>query len=234
MVNITYFDEVTSTNDVAIDLAKKGAAHFSCISALRQTAGRGRRGKIWTTIPNKSIACSVVLRENVNQLLPLVASLAVYDVLSKYVDCSIKWPNDILVNEKKISGILAEKCGTGDHAFYVLGVGINVKKFNIDDLNIIGTSIENEIGSLVSLDTILNDFLSSLSARIVQSQVDFLADYRLRCATIGQAITWVSDDATLKGIAKKVTDSGSLILEVDGYNHEIMSGEIVVQSSKRI
>lgn len=234
MINITKFEEVTSTNDVATDMGKAGAPHFTCIAASKQTAGRGRRGKIWTTLPNKSVACSIILRKNTSHLLPFVASLAVHNVLSRYVECAIKWPNDVLVNGKKISGILAEKIGSDENSFYVLGIGINVKSFDDEALSVIGTSIENEISKNVSVDEVLQSLVSSLSEYLSKNTTEILKEYRQNCDTIGKVITWVSDNEKLVGTAKKVTNEGSLILDVEGVNHEIMSGDIVAQGSKSI
>tara|TARA_R110000868_G_scaffold411035_1_gene701429 strand:- start:5756 stop:6460 length:705 start_codon:yes stop_codon:yes gene_type:complete len=233
MANIVRYTEVTSTNDVAKNLALKEAPHFTCVVASRQTAGRGRRGKVWTTLPDKSIACSIILRKEVTPLLPLMASLCVHDVISKYTKCDIKWPNDVLINGKKISGILAERIGRDGDAFYILGVGINVKKFEKPELgDVLGTSIENETGSSVSLEDVLTSLIDSLKKHLMMEDSDLLKSYRDKCATIGHEVTWVSDSQTLTGTAKEITHNGSLILNVNGCDHEIMSGEIVAQGSK--
>lgn len=235
MVNIIHFDEVTSTNDVALDYAKKGAAHLTCVASLKQTKGRGRRGKSWRTLPYKSVAATFILRECVDHTLPLVASLAVYQTIKLYTPCQVKWPNDILVNGQKICGILAERFPNAGDSFYLLGVGINVKSLKGESMeNISSTSIEDECGIEVSIEEVLQNLCENIELYIQKSTVDMMLEYKSICDTLGKEVIWKDDVETLVGIAVDITPYGSLMLNVNGQVREILSGEIVAQGAKEI
>ena len=124
---LTLLDETGSTNDDALALGRSGAAHGTAVAARRQTAGRGRRGHVWAS-PAGNLYLSVVLRPRVTpSRLPGIAAacgLGVADILNKV---QLKWPNDLLVQDRKLAGILVEasRDGAGE-PFAVCGVGVNV------------------------------------------------------------------------------------------------------------
>jgi len=128
----------TSTNDRARELAQAGAPHGTLVTAGEQSAGRGRQGRVWSAPPGRALLLSLVLRDP-PPLLPLAAALAVAEVAG--ADARIKWPNDVLVDERKVAGILAEaRPGDGTQSpsatgtgWAVLGIGLNVA-VRIEDL----------------------------------------------------------------------------------------------------
>jgi BirA family biotin operon repressor/biotin-[acetyl-CoA-carboxylase] ligase len=125
------FDSIDSTNLEALKQARLGADEGSCIIARRQTAGRGRHGREWSSPSDAGLYLSVVLRPKLEvRFLPLItlsAAIAVYDALIELgVTPDIKWPNDILVNDKKICGILAETSDTAQGLVVVAGIGLNL------------------------------------------------------------------------------------------------------------
>ncbi|MAI07847.1 MAG: biotin--[acetyl-CoA-carboxylase] ligase [Magnetococcales bacterium] len=233
MAKHIHFKEVTSTNDVAFDFAQKGAEHLTCITADVQTKGRGRRGRVWSTVPSKSIAASFVIKGEQSNLLPFITSLATLETIQNFVpEAVIKWPNDILIHGKKASGILIEKHGHGGSCFYIIGIGINVLKFdkNFFDETIEATALEFYSQKEISIKSVLTSLQSSLQEWLKMPDVEVLNSYRKKCVTIGSYVTWIGDRNTLTGLAKSVTDSGSLILELDdGTTKEILSGDIVAQ-----
>src|SRR4051794_11015331 len=113
--------EPGSTNDRARGLAARGAPHGTTVTAAHQSAGRGRQGRTWSAPPGRALLMSVVLRDP-PALLPLVAAVAVADVVG--ADARIKWPNDVLIADRKVAGILAE--GRPQEGWAVVGVGLNV------------------------------------------------------------------------------------------------------------
>src|SRR5215207_6489152 len=119
--------EVDSTNVRAQRLAASGAPHGTLVTAAGQTAGHGRQGRAWVTPAGRALACSLVLREP-PRLLPMLAALAVADVADRFDAAgraaAIKWPNDVLLDGRKVAGILAE--GRPQEGWAVLGIGINV------------------------------------------------------------------------------------------------------------
>jgi len=144
---LLHFETLDSTNREAADQARNGAAEGLTVIADEQTAGRGRQGRVWTSNKGKGAYFSTVLRPTFDArhytLIPLAAAIAVYDALLKVwlITADIKWPNDILVDEKKICGILSEMIDTPSGHAIVLGIGINLRDAD-PELN--ATSIDAE------------------------------------------------------------------------------------------
>ena len=113
--------ETTSTNDRARALAAAGAPHGTLVTAAAQTAGRGRQGRTWSAPPGRALLLSLVLRSP-DRMLPLAAAVAVADAAGP--DAAIKWPNDVLLDGRKVAGILAE--ARPQDGWAVLGIGLNV------------------------------------------------------------------------------------------------------------
>jgi len=125
---ITLLDTAASTNDIAWSHAKNPDSNGLCVAAEHQTAGRGRRGRQWHSPPGQSILCSILIEDFSPALLTLAAPLAVVDAMFSCcrLHTVIKWPNDILIDEKKIAGILIESRTLGRRTMSVVGIGINV------------------------------------------------------------------------------------------------------------
>ena len=143
-------DSVTSTNTEAAELAKRGADEGVCVIATQQTAGRGRHGRTWISEPGAGSYLSIVLRPGIEArklpLITLIAGISVYDALSKIgLEPDIKWANDVLVREKKISGILAETVDTPRGLAVVVGIGINLRSDSLPaEIAERATSVEAE------------------------------------------------------------------------------------------
>lgn len=152
-MNITAltFDTLDSTNTEALKQARLGADEGLCIVARQQTAGRGRHGRKWVSEKDAGLYFSIVLRPKLETkhlpLITLMSGIAVHDTLVELnLKPDIKWVNDILVNEKKISGILAETAETDKGLAVIVGVGITIKSSNFSpEIANIATSIEQEI-----------------------------------------------------------------------------------------
>ena len=130
---IHYFDEIDSTNTALFELAEKGASEGTAVIADMQTRGKGRLGRTWVSPAGLNVYLSVLLRPGIDvseaPVLTLLASIALYECLKKtgVHDPVIKWPNDLLVDRKKIGGVLTEMKPKGNRAeFVVLGIGVNV------------------------------------------------------------------------------------------------------------
>lgn len=164
--NILWLDEISSTNDYCLELCKNGiATEGLVVAAFHQHGGKGQRGNVWLSEKGKNLTFSVCLFPKLkveNQfLLTKLVSISVCDFLDKMgIKAQIKWPNDILVDNKKICGVLIENSIQGKEIMYsVLGVGLNVnqQQFNISKV----TSISNIIGNEIDLKEALNSFLKS-------------------------------------------------------------------------
>src|SRR5258708_6554233 len=168
-LNILRFDSLDSTNTEAAKQAKLGADEGLCIVAGQQTAGRGRHGRTWVSERDSGLYFSIVLRPKLElrflPLITLMTGIAVYDALKEFgIMPDIKWVNDILVGDKKISGILAETVETTTGLAVVVGIGVNLTSRNFpDEIAETATSIEAETGKHISSDEfaeVLTPYLS--------------------------------------------------------------------------
>jgi BirA family biotin operon repressor/biotin-[acetyl-CoA-carboxylase] ligase len=155
-ITVLTFDSLASTNTEALEQARKGADEGLCVIARQQTSGRGRHGRVWSSPKDAGLYFSIVLRPRLeNHHLPLItltAGVAVHDVLQEFgLSPDIKWVNDVLVGEKKISGILAETADTGQGISVVVGVGINLRSGSFPpEIAATATSIEDASGLILS------------------------------------------------------------------------------------
>ncbi|MCB1025238.1 MAG: biotin--[acetyl-CoA-carboxylase] ligase, partial [Acidobacteria bacterium] len=161
-ITILKFDSLTSTNTEAIEQAKRGAEEGVCIVAGYQTAGRGRHGRTWDSPKNSGLYFSIILRPKLEMkflpLITLATSVAVFDLLENLYRLrpDIKWSNDVLVNERKISGILAETTETDKGLAVIVGIGINLNSANISaELAPAATAIYEETGITPDIDELL-------------------------------------------------------------------------------
>lgn len=152
-ITILKYDTIGSTNTEAAEQARRGADEGVCVLAYEQTAGRGRHGREWHSEAGSGLYLSIIVRPNIaSQFLPLItlaAGVAVHDALDGFgVEADIKWVNDILVGDDKISGILAETVETDKGLAVIVGIGINLTSSSFpEELADIATSIEIETGT---------------------------------------------------------------------------------------
>jgi BirA family biotin operon repressor/biotin-[acetyl-CoA-carboxylase] ligase len=240
---IRYFTEVTSTNDVAKELATKGAKEGTMILAETQTQGKGRLGRRWLS-PRGGIWFSVILRPTIpaknSYQLTFMAAVAVAKTIRKMfkVDAEVKWPNDILVNERKVCGILTETCTIGDAVdFAVIGVGVNA---NVDltsfpkDLRGSVTSLEAEVGGEVERERFLRALLRELENYYrMLSKKKFglvLEEWKSLTTLFGAYVEVTSFEEKIRGLAVGVDRNGALeVLLKNGTVRKILSGDVVKQ-----
>ena len=215
--------EIGSTNEEARNLAIAGATHGTLVTADSQTAGRGRQGRVWSAPPKSSLLCSLVLREPPN-LLPLAAGLAVADTVASYgLVPKVKWPNDVLVNDRKIAGILAE--GRPAEGWAVLGIGLNVA-VQLDDLPEELHATATTLGlTEADVDSVLKALLNALESRLAQSEGVLLEDFRGRDALLGREVRWSGGVAS--GVGAGIDGTGRLVVTTaDGGRVLLDAGEV--------
>lgn len=207
-----WVDETTSTQDTA---HSRYAGRPTVVAAARQTAGRGRRGRVWESAP-RALAISVCWAPGWNPtafgLLPLVAGLAATDV----IDGLLKWPNDVVdVNRNKLAGILSESVGP------VVTVGLGINLYWPDPPSGFGSLFAADPGPRPDL---AEQFASRLLSRS-QSGGDAWgrAEYEDRCVTIGQTIRWEPGG---QGRAVAVGEGGELVVETDSGRRSLVTGEV--------
>jgi len=169
---LRYFDSIGSTNDEAIAWAMDGAADLSLVVADEQTHGRGRLDRKWFTPQGTALAFSLILRPSaamrphLSRTVGLAALAVTESTLRLGLHAQIKWPNDILLNGQKISGILVETVWSGDQAdSVVIGIGVNVMKAAVppaEDLWFPATSLEDALGYAPDRESLIHDILAAL------------------------------------------------------------------------
>lgn len=168
-INILRYDTLGSTNTEAANQARLGAAEGVCVMADRQTAGRGRHGRAWVSHEGAGLYFSIVLRPKIEMrflpLITLMTGVAVHDTLKELgLKPDIKWVNDILIGDDKISGILAETVETPAGVAVIVGIGINLTRSNFPaEIAATATSIEIETGNTVTSDELAERLTHYLS-----------------------------------------------------------------------
>lgn len=203
----------TSTNAVVAERARAGEAAGLCVVAEEQTAGRGRLDRSWVSPPRAGLTCSVLLRPVTDDLgwIPLLGGLAVATALREQagVDAVLKWPNDVLIGERKVAGLLAEVV---DGAV-VLGLGVNVTTRPEELPDERATSLVQEGARSADRDTLLRAVLRALSF----TPADRVA-YRKACSTLGRAVrVLLPGGEVVEGTAQAVDDHGRLVVDGTPY-----------------
>jgi len=223
--------ELDSTNAEALRLAAAGEPEGLVIVTDAQTSGRGRLGRTWWAEPGTSLLASWLLRPTLEPerlpLLSLVAGLAAARAASAAggVEVRLKWPNDLLLDGRKLGGILSESDGRGA---VVVGLGVNVRQDVFpDDIRETATSLAAGGGRTPARAWLLAATLSGFGARMEEPQ-NALDDYRAMCDTLGRAVRVERNDApTLEGEAVGITDTGALVLETSSGPAVIAAGDVV-------
>lgn len=225
---VNYVAATGSTN--ADLLADASAPAWSVLLAGHQTAGRGRMGRPWTAPPGTQLILSVLLRPGVDTLarlgtVPLATGLALTDVVGQ---AGLKWPNDVLVDGRKLCGILAEAAGLPDDPRVVVGVGLNVT-LTREQLPVPhATSLALE-GVDVTLEDLAVEVLTALRRRLGQWEAGdprLMSDYRAVCTSIGQHVRVELPEGQLHGDVRDVADDGRIVVRADGRDHLLSAGDV--------
>lgn len=207
-----------STNERARRLASAGAPHGTLVTAGSQSAGRGRQGRTWSAPPGRALLMSVVLREP-PALLPLGAAVAVAGVCGE--SARIKWPNDVLIDGRKVAGILVE--GRPQEGWAVLGIGLNVAVRPEDlppELHATAAGLGREPRDV---ERVLAEVLEALERTLALPATELLEAWRARDALRGRRITWSRGEGTAAGL----DGEGRLVVELDaGGRVALDAGEV--------
>ena len=225
-----------STQEVVLRAARDGAAEgFTCLAA-EQTAGRGRQGRAWVAPAGSALLASVLLRRSptVAAGIPFAAGLALVDVLAAElgVAAGLKWPNDVLVDGRKLAGILCEvepATSKGELVAVALGIGVNLTVSGFPE-GPEAVSLHTLVARPPQAEALLVAWSQALSARIASLEQGgigaLLGDWR-RCAVgLGHPVTVQTADATIQGIAVDVGDDGALIVEASGRMHRFLAADV--------
>ncbi|HEY94790.1 MAG TPA: biotin--[acetyl-CoA-carboxylase] ligase [Dehalococcoidia bacterium] len=232
---ILYYSTVTSTNEIAMMEAERGEQQGTVVIADEQTAGRGRLKRTWLT-PEGNIALSVVLYPEIRilQSLIMMASLAVSHSIETVtsLETQIKWPNDVLINGRKVCGILIESDVRNEKVHYaILGIGINVNagKNVLSGVQTPATSIYLETGKEMSRLQIIRGLLKSMDNlyHTISSGGSVFNEWRDRLVTLGKEVRVTSGEEIFEGIAELVDTDGSLLVRSpDGSLNRVLAGDV--------
>ncbi|MCS6994403.1 MAG: biotin--[acetyl-CoA-carboxylase] ligase [Anaerolineales bacterium] len=234
-----YFPSLGSTNDEALAWASAGAPDFSLVIADEQTRGRGRMGRSWFTPPGAALAFSLILRPEPAErdrigLFSGLGALALVDALQPAgVAAQIKWPNDVLINGKKVAGILVETVWSGmEVESVILGIGVNVSPESVpppEGLNYPATCVHAEGQNRLSRVALLQLLLQAVLKRRTQLSLDiFLRDWEAALAFRGEPVqVWLGQEQIVLGRILGLETDGSLRLGLpDGSAQVIHFGEV--------
>lgn len=235
---LLYYPRLTSTMEVARQEAQRGAAEGTVILADEQTAGKGRLKRAWLT-PSGNIALSIILHPGLSCLpsLIMLSSLAVFRSIEAVtgLKSQIKWPNDVLINGKKVSGILIESDVKGDTVNYsIIGIGVNVnlRVADFPEIQPIATSLSQELGSDVSRLSVIRQLLVEIEGLYLalSGGGSIFEEWRDNLVTLGKRVKVTAEQTIYEGLAEAVTPDGSLLVRgPDGGLSKIVVGDVTLR-----
>ena len=241
---LEYHPSLGSTNERAMALARAGASEGTLVIADAQTAGKGRLGRQWVSAANANLLLSLLFRPPLApgqaQRLTMICSLAASDAIAQVTGLAtrIKWPNDLLLEGKKVAGILTELGLQGDqlaHAVVGLGCNVNMQENDLPpELRPLATSLRQVSGEMVDREALLLAFLAEMERRYgaLKRGESPAAEWSARLATLGQ---WVQvsepgSDLVWEGEAVAVDADGALLLRLaDGSQRRVLAGDVTLR-----
>ncbi len=241
--DIRVFESTTSTNDVIEKLAHDGVKEGVVVFAESQTRGRGRLGRQWMSPAGKGLWFSVLLRPNLSPQATTQLTVASATALRRALTAQtglrpdIKWPNDILLNGKKVCGILTELSAEVDRVKYViLGIGVDVNLNTADfpaDLRDVATSLKAELGKALSRADLAVEILRQLDAdyaKVIDGGFAAIADeWEEHCSTIGRQVTIRAGERQIRGRAESLGEDGALLVRTEhGHLERVVGGDVTL------
>lgn len=242
-IEIYNYKTISSTNEIAKNLALSGAKHGTVVISEEQTAGKGRLGRSFYSPANTGIYMSIILRPNLTAmdsvLITTSSSVIICESIKKVtgIDCQIKWINDIYLNNKKVAGILTEastnfESGTIDYLILGIGINFNQPKDDFpDELKSIASSLFNNNNNNINRNMLCAEIISNILDIIPRiKNYDFISEYKKRSIVLNQEIIYISSGISSKGKAININCDGSLVVEHDDGSIKILnSGEVSIR-----
>lgn len=240
---VMYYDETDSTNNRAKDSGEKGGFHGTLFIADKQNAGKGRRGRAWESPSGKSIYMTLLLRPEITPdkapMLTLVMGLSVAEGVRRVsgVKAEIKWPNDIVINKKKVCGILTEMATEIECVHYVvIGVGINVNQQHFpEEIKEMATSLYNETGNTYKrselIAAVLEQFEKNYEVFLKAGDLSDVKEvYDSMLVNCGQEVKVLEPGNEYRAVAEGINKAGELIVTLpDGQKKNVFAGEVSVR-----
>ena len=224
---------VTSTQDAARDHTESGAGAGTVIVADTQSQGRGRQGRGWDSPPGGLYMTALLEAGSRANLMPLVAGVAVAETMRDGfgVEAMLKWPNDVLIEGRKVGGVLVDANWSGDRrGIILLGVGVNLNNAIPESLDET-TSLSEEAGEEIDVDAFLESFLERLDELLPTLEDDpgeALARWEGLSETLGRRII-IKDSSgdVFEGVAESIDGDGALVLDCGGRSVRVLSGTVL-------
>lgn len=234
--NFVYCEEIDSTNTFLLS-SKEFDKHGTVILSEFQSAGRGRLQRTWESIADQNLTFSILLTEDIDadkiNFINLGAAIAVAQSIENQfqLPCELKWPNDVLVNKRKIAGILLDSSSRGSTmSRLVVGIGINVNQPNFTGKFVIPpTSIKKEFRNTAERERLLSEFLNIFEEILETCKTDpekILADWKSRCKMLGEKIKIQDDKEEKFGIFEDLNENGFLVLRIGDKKEIIHYGDV--------
>lgn len=240
--SLYYYEETDSTNARIRELAAAGAQSGTLAVADMQTAGKGRRGRGWVSPPGMNIYMSLLLRPDIDPsdapMITVIMALAVCEAVE--VEAYIKWPNDVVVNGRKVCGILTEMdMQDGRIGDVIVGVGINVNRGDREsfpeEIRDTATSLKLECGHDVDrsglIASVMEIFEKEYERFTAAGNLGFLKErYESRLVSLGKEVRVLDPRGEYTGISRGIDERGELLVETpDGSVHRVYAGEVSVR-----
>ena len=230
--NIHYYDELPSTMDTARQKARKGCPEFTIVVAGTQVRGRGRLDRTWVSSPGGlyfTVVCRPPIPPTLSARASFAASLTLVKNLREMFDvpATVKWPNDILVDGKKISGMLSEMEAEADRVGFInIGIGLNLNNDPTPD-EPSATSLALLLGREVSIIAILEQFIKNFKQLVnPEPPEDVIAQWKQYTSTLNRTVRVVTYNNVTEGTAVDVDIDGALLIRVaDGSIHRVVYGD---------
>lgn len=232
---IVHLESVDSTNNYAANVFKDGSIeHGTVILADIQTNGRGQRGNTWQSDAFENLTMSIAIDPNlckINNLISLnhITSVALFKIVSSYCkNVKIKWPNDIVVGENKIAGILIESQFSGNKMLSIVGIGLNVNQTDFENGKT--TSLSIEASKNINLKALVFEYISHFNEVLNEYQkqgenhIHQFFDNYLWLKGISSKFIW--NDKVFEGIIKNTDKTGQINIDIQGDTHSFKNGEI--------
>ena len=240
-----HFECIDSTNKKAKEYAHDGCEHGTLITADAQTAGVGRRGRSWSSEENTGIYMSMVLRPDIEvadaSMLTIVAALAVAKAIQNHLEDKnlipyIKWPNDIVINKKKVCGILTEmSLEQAKMNYIVVGIGINVTNTVFpEEISQMASSILLESGQRLDREQLISSVWSCFEEYFdmfmqTKDLQNLRQEYESLLANKEKQVMVLDPGGAYEGVAKGITNKGELLVETQDGLQTVSSGEVSVR-----
>ncbi len=233
-----FIDEIDSTNTLLMGKNSEFKANGSVLLAEKQLAGKGRMDRTWYSSKFENLTFSILISgERYLKANPLVYNFGAVVAAAKTIESlfqlytKVKWPNDLLISEKKICGILCESIISGERlSRLVIGVGLNVNQTNFQgEYNIIPTSLMKELGEPAQRERVLAEFLNEFEEIIekgIIAPAKILKEWKDRCPHFGDRIGIKQGEKIYNGVFDDLDENGALILRVDGEYMKFHYGEV--------